>query len=214
MEPHAIRDDEIGIATKRSNPKRKDGTRSTDVTAKPDKRNRCRTCTYCAKDFSISHLRADHLCSGSDVLCDKIPNEELEELQTDVQTDVQKKAWTAEVIKKSSITAATAPKTRTLFAGDTYYKVDDLLEVVFKRMISIHGKFYVEFFIKEKVRKKKRLTPEEHKKWYRPKAIRHQQKRLFDHIFGDRDFQMDIGEAGKWMLDEDEVAFLIREWYD
>ena len=149
MEPHAIRDDEIGIATKRSNPKRKDGTCSTDVTAKPDKQNRRRTCTYCAKDFSISHLRADHLCPGSDVLCNKIPNKELEELQT----DVQQKAWTAEVIKKSSITAATAPKTRTLFAGDTYYKVDDLLEVVLKRMISIHGKFYVEPYIKEKVRK-------------------------------------------------------------
>ena len=205
MVPHAIRDDEIGIATKRSHPKRKDGTRSTDITAKTDKRNRRRTCTYCAVDFSISHLRGDHLRPDSDVRCDKIPKKELE----DLKTDVQKKAWTAEAIKKSSITAATAPKTRTLFAGDTYYKVDDLLEVVYKRMISIHGKFYVEPAIKEKKRKGKRLTPEEHKKWYRPQAIRHQQKRVLDHIFGDREFQMkDIGEVGKWMLDEeDEVAF-------
>ena len=205
MVPHGIRDDEVEIVCKKLMPIRKDGTRSTDVTAKPDRRNRRRDCLHCGRDFSDSHLRADHLCLDSKNRCDSIPLDELAK----TRTPAEKKAWTSAQMKKCKLAKVTGPTTIKKFTADTYFKVDDLLELVYKRMISISGKYHLDTSIKDKKRLGKRLTPEEHKLWYRPIAVKHLQKRVLDHIYGDREFQLkDIVEVGDWMQEpEDEKAF-------
>ena len=80
--PHDVRNEAIAIATKPSLPRKKDGTRNSDAGAKPDKRNRRKKCIYCSKEWSVSHLRGDHLKPNSRPRCRLIPTTELDELDT------------------------------------------------------------------------------------------------------------------------------------
>ena len=127
-------------------PIRKDDTRSTDVTAKPDRRNRRRDCLHYGTDFSDSHLRADHLCLDSKNRCDSIPLDELAK----TCTPAEKKAWTAAQMKKCNLAKVTEPRKIKNFTADTYLQVDDLLELVYKRMVSISGKYHLDTSIKDK----------------------------------------------------------------
>ena len=195
--PDDRRDEKIAIVTQRAPPKRKDCASDSD---KVDKRNRRKTCVYCSKDFSESHLRADHLKPDSKLKCGLIPTDELDNLDT---VD-EKKKWTAAAIARCERPLLTAPKEYKVYAGESYFTVDELLHACYKQNISYQGKLYIPPSIKEKMRRKQNLTPEERKLSYRPMAVRHQQKRVMHHIFGDKQFQLkDIDQVCNWMKTEE-----------
>lgn len=79
-----------------------------------------------------------------------------------------------------------------------------------KKASGYKGKLHVDLKINTKLKLGQKLNPEEHKINYRPKAVRHQHKRVMDHIFGDRRFQLkDLRELNRWMdSDEEDLAFM------
>ena len=68
-------------------------------------------------------------------------------------------------------------------------------------MKSYHGKLYITSEIRDKAACGT-MDPEERKLWYCPIAISHQQRRVMDHIFGDRQFQLkELNQIATWMKD-------------
>ena len=91
----------------------------------------------------------------------------------------------------------------------THISQEELLDKAEVDAQSYQGKLYIPKSIREKLRKKQWLTPEEHKINYRSKSVRHMQKWVMDHIFGNQKFQLkQIDEVCKWMKGtEAEEAF-------
>ena len=198
--------EEIEIVMKKSMPRRKDGTRSTDepqgdVTAK-DARRPKKKCMYCYHVYSYSHLIATHLNLNSSARCSEIPDEQREGITTDEQK------WTSGTIQNCEkyVEAVTF---KHLFAGHSTYSTYELLDMAEKKTRGYKGKLHVDLNIKTKLKLGQKLDPEEHKINYRSKAVRHQQKRVMDHIFGDRRFQLkDLKELNRWMDGDEERAFV------
>ena len=201
------RDEQIALACKPLRPRKKDGTRTCDINAKPDRRNRRKICLYCGDDQSVSNLRASHLNPKSRLRCKKIPSDKLKNLDT-----IKKmKKWTSLALKKCDLSLAAAPKKeKVIYAGKEYFTTDQLLEECYMKMRSYQGHLYVPLEIKDKISRNETLTPEERKINYRPMAVRHQQKRILDHIFGEKQFKLtQIDEVSQWMAtDEAEREFL------
>ena len=172
---------------------------------KKDKRNRRRQCIYCSMEYSESHLRANHLRPDSIVMCKSIPPEEIE----DLDSEEKKKAWTSQAIQRCERSANPKPKFRDVYLGDDYYTVDEILQKWYEDAITFHGDYHVPTEIKEKLRTRQPLDPEERKIHYRPIAVRHQQKRVMHHIFGERQFKLsELHEICNWMRTEEaENAF-------
>ena len=170
-------DNDIGIVTKRTMRPRKDGTPSGENVAKKDRRRRRKTCKYCGKDFSESHLRADHLNLASKVRCSKIPEDELKNLNS----AEKKKQFTSDAIKGCKVTTGQAPKLRDVYAGDTHFTVEQLVEKAYTFSISYQGKYYLDAKIADKRRED--CDPEERKLKYRPVTVKHLQRRVLGELF-------------------------------
>ena len=207
MVPEHEKEEDIKIVTKKTMRPRKDGTPTGENIAKKDPRRRRKTCVYCKQDFSESHLRADHHRLGSKNMCPEIPQSEVAK----ARTEEEKKQFTADAIKRSEKTKAEAPKKlKELYAGETYFTVDELLDKAYNFATSYHGKHHLTRDMRHKLAKRQPLDPEERRIHYRPMADKHQQKRVMDHIFGDKPFKLDeIDEVCKWMgTHEREDAFM------
>ena len=75
-----------------------------------------------------------------------------------------------------------------------------LLDLVETYSQSYQGKLHVDLKIKTKLSKGQKLDPEEHKINYRTRVVQNQQKRLMDHIFGDKNFMLkDLSKLCDWM---------------
>lgn len=180
-----VREEQIEIVMKKSMPLRADGTRSTDplgdaVRTVKDGRIR-RTCMYCENAFSYSHLIAHHLNLDSKICCNAIPQQDIAE----VKTEEQKKKWKSATIAKCEKAEAKKMQFRNIYAGESLFTTDMLLELVEKFSQSYQDKLHVDLNIKSKLSKGQKLDPEERKINYRTRAVRNQQKRVMDHIFGD-----------------------------
>ena len=148
----------------------------------------------------------DHLNPDSDLKCKSIPEEDL----AGVNTCEEKKRWTSAAIKYSDVAVPRGPNPQDVYIGDTEFTIDQLIEKAYEYSIGFQGKYYVAVNIKRKLKKRQVLTPEERKINYRPIAVRNQQKRVLDHIFGDRSFKLnEIDEVCRWMkTTEDEEKFM------
>ena len=97
--------------------------------------------------------------------------------------------------------------------GDTYFTIEELLDKAEVDARSYQGKLYVPKSIREKLHNKQWLTPEEHKINYRSKSVRHMQKQVMDHIFGNQKFQLkQIDEVCKWMKGTEAEEAFFNSW--
>ena len=101
----------------------------------------------------------------STLRCKEIPSEELK----DVDTEEKRKKWTSVAISNCKLTSVAHPKFQDVYAGDTYFTIEELLDKAEVDARSYQGKLYVPKLIREKFSNKQRLTPEEHKINYRSK---------------------------------------------
>ena len=117
-------------------------------------------------------------------------------------TTEDKKAWTSASIKPCEKASLTENKFQDVYAGSSYFTTEEMLNKVKKHMKSYQGKLYINPDIRDKLARKQNLEPEEHNIYYCPIAVCHQQKKVMDHIFGDRKFQLkELHEICKWMKD-------------
>ena len=139
------------------------------------------------------------------IMCKSIPAEDLK----DVDTEEKKKAWTSQAIKWCEHSVNEPPKFWDVYVGDEYFSVDEILQMWYEDAITFHGDYHVPTEIKEKLCKRQPLDPEEWKIHYHPITVRHQQKHVMHHIFGDRKFKLSqLDEICNWMkTEESENAF-------
>ena len=167
-----IREEQIEIVMKKLMPLRPDGTRSSvppgdAVRTVKDGRMWRRTCIYCGNPFSYSHLIADHLNLNSSICCKAIPTQDI----TEVITEEQKKKWTSETIAKCEKAEAKKMEFRNIYARESLFNTDMLLDLVETYSRSYQGKLHVDLKIKTKLSKGIKLDPEENKINYRTRAV-------------------------------------------
>ena len=147
-------------------PVKKDGTCTTDKDAMADKRICCKVCKFCNQTLSVSHLHRDHLKPDSTVRCTKIPTEELGGLLT----TEDKKAWTSASIKACKIASLTENKFWDVYTGSSYFTNEELLNKVKKHIKSYQGKLYINPDIRDKLARKQKMEPVEHKNLLLPNS--------------------------------------------
>ena len=77
---------------------------------------------------------------------------------------------------------------RNIYAGESLFDTDMLLDLSATDSQSYQGKLHVDLKIKTKLREGIKLDPEEHKINYKTRVVQNQHKRVMDHIFGDNSF--------------------------